>query len=118
MRRHARWAHEHRVRHRFITPGKPSENAYIESFNGKLRDECLNEHEFLNLAHARDLLESFRADYNHERPHSSLGDLTPAAFAAAKIAPPPMGAVLVSTEPSLAVENLNLQRQPNLPGSH
>jgi len=113
-----RWAHEHRVQHRFITPGKPSENAYIESFNGKLRDECLNEHEFLNLTHARDLLESFREDYNHERPHSSLGDLTPAAFAAAKIAPPPMGGVLVSTEPSLAVENLNLQRQPNLPDSH
>ena len=113
-----RWTHDHRVQHRFIAPGKPSQNAYIESFNGKLRDECLNEHEFLNLGHARDLLESFREDYNHERPHSSLGDMTPAAFAAAKIAPPPMGGVLVSSEPSLAVENLNPQRPSTRPDSH
>ena len=105
------------MQHRFITPGKPTENAYIESFNGKLRDECLNESEFLNLTHARELLESFREDYNYERPHSSLGDLTPAAFAAAKIAPPPMGGGLGLTEPSIVVETLNLQRQPDLPDS-
>ena len=72
-----RWAHDRQVTHRFITPGKPSQNGYIESFNGKLRDECLNENEFINLPHARELIESFREDYNHLRPHSSLGGLTP-----------------------------------------
>ena len=86
-----RWAHEHQVNHRFITPGKPSQNGYIESFNGKLRDECLNETEFLSVTHARDLLEAYREDYNHNRPHSSLADLTPAEFAE-KIARAPMGA--------------------------
>lgn len=73
-----RWAHDRQVHHRFITPGKPPQNGYIESFNGKLRDECLNETEFLSFSHARDLLEAFREDYNHQRPHSALADLTPA----------------------------------------
>ena len=63
-----RWAHDRQVEHRFITPGKPSQNGYIESFNGKLRDECLNEHEFINLQRARELIESCREDYNHLRP--------------------------------------------------
>ena len=54
-----RWAHDRQVTHRFITPGKPAQNGYIESFNGKLRDECLNENEFINLPHARELIESF-----------------------------------------------------------
>ena len=76
-----RWARERQVNHRFIAPGKPTQNAHVESFNGKLRDECLNEHEFINLAHARELLEAFREDYNHQRPHSSLGKMTPAEFA-------------------------------------
>jgi putative transposase len=113
-----RWAHDHRVQHRFITPGKPSQNAYIESFNGKLRDECLNEHEFLHLTHARDLLETFRDDYNHHRPHSSLDDLTPAAFAARNIAPGPLGGPLDQTNPPLAVPTLNPQPQLTLPDSH
>ena len=86
-----RWAHDRQVTHRFITPGKPSQNGYIESFNGKLRDECLNEHEFINLLHARELIEAFREDYNQLRPHSSLDDLTPAEFAARQIAPGPHG---------------------------
>ena len=60
-----RWAHERQMIHRFIVPGKPTQNAHVESFNGKLRDECLNEHAFINLAHARELLEAFREDYNH-----------------------------------------------------
>lgn len=77
-----RWAHDRQVRHHFIAPGKPTQNAYIESFNGKLRDECLNENLFINLGQARDILESFRQDYNELRPHSSLGDLTPAEYAA------------------------------------
>ena len=62
-------------------PGKPNENAYIESFNGKFRDECLNEHWFISLVHARSVIEAWRIAYNTERPHSSLGNLTPEEFA-------------------------------------
>ena len=64
----------------FITPGKPVENCYMESFNGKFRDECLNEHWFASLEHARKEIEAWRIDYNTERPHSSLGYLTPDEF--------------------------------------
>lgn len=64
----------------FIRPGKPVENAYIENFNGKLRDECLNEHWFTSLDHARKAIEDWRLDYNRERPHSSLGNLSPEEF--------------------------------------
>ena len=67
-----------------IAPGKPWQNGFGESFNGRLRDECLNEHEFWNLAHARVLLERFRIEYNTEHLHSSLGYLTPEEFAAAQ----------------------------------
>ena len=67
-----RWSHDRQVTHRFITSGKPSQNGYIESFNGKLRDECLNEHEFINLQHARDLIETFREDYNQYRPPGNV----------------------------------------------
>lgn len=113
-----RWAHERRVQHRFITPGKPSQNGYIESFNGKLRDECLNEHEFLHLHHARDLIEAFREDYNQTRPHSSLDDLTPAQFAARQIAASPHGGSLDLNLPPLAVPNVNPQPQSAHPDSH
>ncbi len=65
----------------YIEPGKPVQNAFIESFNRRLRDECLNEHAFLNLAEAREIIASWRHDYNHVRPHSSLGALTPIEFA-------------------------------------
>ena len=58
------------------------ENAFIESFNGRLRDECLNVHQFMSLDDARAILEAWRVDYNHRRPHSSLGHLTPDEFAA------------------------------------
>lgn len=74
------WAYKRGVKLFFITPGKPVENCYIESFNGKLRDECLNEHWFLSLAHARQKIEEWRLDYNNERPHSSLNWLTPEEF--------------------------------------
>jgi transposase InsO family protein len=67
------WAYEHHVQLSFIRPGKPVENAYVESFNGRFRDECLNEHWFLTLAHARRVIENWRIEYNTERPHSSLG---------------------------------------------
>ena len=63
--------------------GKPNENAYIESFNGRFRDECLNEHWFLSLAHARSAIEAWRIEYNTERPHSSLGGQMPPEFARA-----------------------------------
>lgn len=74
------WAYERGVRLRFIDPGKPVQNAYIESFIGRFRDECLNEHWFLSLAHARRIVEDWRLDYNRERPHSSLRNLTPEEF--------------------------------------
>ena len=75
------WAHANNVNLRLIEPGKPNQNAYIESFNGRLRDECLNEHWFLNLTHAQTLIETWRREYNEERPKKALGGLTPAAYA-------------------------------------
>ena len=75
------WAHWRGVQLQFIRPGKPVENAYIESFNGKLRDECLSEEYFLTLQEAREKIEAWRCDYNEVRPHSSLGDQTPRQFA-------------------------------------
>jgi len=74
------WAYQRGVKLTFIRPGKPVENAYIESFNGRFRDECLNEHWFLTIEHARRIIEEWRIDYNNERPHSSLGYLTPEEF--------------------------------------
>ena len=74
------WAHANGIALQFIRPGKPVENAYIESFNGKLRAECLNAHWFLNLDHARITIETWRHEYNEIRPHSSLGRRTPAEF--------------------------------------
>jgi putative transposase len=82
-----RWADDHRVAWHYIAPGKPSQNAFIESFNGRLRDELLNETLFRSLPHVRAVLEAWRGDYNTERPHSRLGWLTPEAFAARQQAP-------------------------------
>jgi len=76
------WAMSHEVQLCFIRPGRPVENGFIESFNGRLRDECLNVEWFSSLDDARQKLARFRAHYNHERPHSALADRTPAAFAA------------------------------------
>ena len=81
------WAYTHGLELRFIRPGKPIENAYVESFNGKFRDECLNEHWFLTMAEAQAVIEAWRVDYNTVRPHRSLGELTPAAYAAACAGP-------------------------------
>ena len=75
------WAHARGVRLFLIQPGKPNQNAYIESFNGRLRDECLNEHWFVSLAHAKAMIEEWRREYNEERPKNVLGGLTPAAYA-------------------------------------
>lgn len=75
------WAHLHGVTLRLIEPGKPNQNAFIESFNGRFRDECLNEHWFLNLEHAKALIEAWHREYNEERPKKALGGLTPVAYA-------------------------------------
>lgn len=75
------WAYAANVQLAFIRPGKPNENAYIESFNGKFRDECLNEHWFITMAHARQVIEAWRIEYNTERTHSSLANLTPEEYA-------------------------------------
>lgn len=72
------WAFERGVELHFIRPGKPVENGFAESFNGRLRDECLNQHVFASLRHAQELIASWRHDYNHVRPHSALGGQSPA----------------------------------------
>jgi putative transposase len=76
------WAHRHGVKLEFSRPGKPTDNAFIESFNGRLRQECLNQNWFLTLAEARQTIESWRHDYNEYRPHSSLDQQTPSEFVA------------------------------------
>jgi putative transposase len=76
------WAYDNGVRLQFIEPGKPIQNAHIESFNARLREECLNEHVFVSLDDARSKIEKWRVEYNRERPHSSLGNLTPEEFVA------------------------------------
>ncbi len=75
------WSYQSGVQLEFIRPGKPIENCFVESFNGKFRDECLNQHWFTSLVDARQKIEAWRNDYNEIRPHSSLGDLPPAVFA-------------------------------------
>ena len=75
------WAYRKGVKLNFIRPGKPIENAYAESFIGRLRDECLNENWFMNLKHARDIIEDWRRDYNEVRPHSSLHGRAPMEYA-------------------------------------
>lgn len=76
------WAHEHRVELRTIQPGKPTQNAYIESFNGRFRDECLNDHWFVSLHHARATIRQWQNEYNTERPKKSLNRMTPNQYAA------------------------------------
>ncbi len=75
------WAYQQGIKLHFIRPGKPVDNAFIESFNGRLRDECLNEHLFRTIWEARAMIETWRIDYNRHRPHSSLGNLTPEKYA-------------------------------------
>jgi putative transposase len=75
------WTQEHGIKHILIEPGRPMQNGYIESFNGKFRDECLNEHWFQSLHQARTEIANWRRDYNEVRPHSSIGRIPPARFA-------------------------------------
>jgi putative transposase len=81
------WAKDHRVEWHYITPGKPMQNGYIESFNGRMRDELLNESLFIDLDQARKLIDAWVTDYNTARPHSSLGYKTPAPYAGTLTAP-------------------------------
>jgi putative transposase len=76
------WAYAKGIEMNFIRPGRPVENALIESFNGKLRDECLNASWFETLEEAKEVIESWRRDYNEERPHSALGNVPPAQYVA------------------------------------
>jgi putative transposase len=76
------WQQEHGIEWHYIAPGKPMQNGFVESFNGRLRDECLNEHLFNTLNEARQIIEAWRNDYNTNRPHTSLKGLTPTEFAA------------------------------------
>ncbi|OVE75303.1 hypothetical protein BVX97_05080 [bacterium E08(2017)] len=75
------WAYERGVKLQYIEPGKPVQNAYVESFNGRVRDECLNEQWFKNMRHAREVIEQWRTDYNTLRPHTALGNLAPEEYA-------------------------------------
>jgi putative transposase len=76
-----KWAYEHKVELEFSRPGKPTDNAYIESFNGSFRDECLNTNWFMSLKDALEKIETWRKNYNEFRPHSSLNNMTPNEFA-------------------------------------
>ena len=76
-----KWQEDRLVEWHYIAPGKPMQNGFVESFNGRLRDECLNEPLFSSYAQAQHIIETWRNDYNHNRPHTSLGGLTPIEFA-------------------------------------
>ena len=76
-----KWCQDNDINWHYIAPGKPTQNAFVESFNGRLRDECLNESLFGNLAEARHIIENWRIYYNTQRPHTSLGGLAPAVYA-------------------------------------
>jgi putative transposase len=102
------WAYEHGVKLHFIEPGKPVQNAFIESFNGKMRDECLNEHWFLSLGEARETIEGWRRGYNEVRPHTSLGNRTPQEFTAC-------GAALRSPTAPFELQRREEQKQKTAP---
>lgn len=102
------WAYQQGVKLHFIEPGKPVQNAFIESFNGRMRDECLNEHWFASLREARETIEAWRRDYNEVRPHSSLGNRTPLEFTAC-------GAALRSPTAPSALHRREEQMQQTTP---
>ena len=106
------WAAENNIDWHYIQPGKLQQNGYTESLNDKIRDECLNEHWFGSLAEARQIIEDWRQDYNHVRPHSSLGYLTPMEFVSEKNGAkksggmPPDQSLTVLTPPSITTARL------------
>jgi putative transposase len=99
------WASEHQIPWHFIAPGKPMQNGYAESFNGRLREECLNPNWFLHLADARRTIESWRQDYNEQRPHSALAYRTPHEFASLFASPP--AAVKQGRKPEVILSVVN-----------
>ena len=103
-----------RVAWHYIEPGKPVQNAFIESFNSRLRDECLNEHAFQSLAEAREIITSWRHDYNFIRPHSSLGALTPIEFVAQQGNGPPEQAQGSAARPLAPPPHLGQNFNPGL----
>ena len=105
------WAYQNQVALHFIERGKPTQNAFIESFNGKFRDECLNLNWFVDLRHAREVIEAWRVDYNTVRPHSSLRYLTPEEFAARPASPP---TPVVSIAPTWEGSDVQEPRSANL----
>src|SRR5947209_9400231 len=76
------WTRDNKISWHFVAPGKPTQNGFCESFNGRMRDELLNESLFMALGHARERIANWIADYNQRPPHSALGYMTPAAYAA------------------------------------
>jgi putative transposase len=116
------WAYQNGVKLDFIRPGKPVQNGFIESFNGRLRDECLNVEMFFDLKDARDKIERWRQDYNIHRPHSSLADRTPQEFARQLEYRPFALPIVDKAEPAVCKgfadagqERPALDRPPNLP---
>lgn len=101
------WAYGQSVKLHFIAPGKPVQNAFIESFNGKMRDECLNEHWFVSLGEARQIIEDWRRDYNEVRPHTALANRTPREFSGSGASLPP-AAPECHTKPKTYPETLLL----------
>jgi putative transposase len=95
-----RWSQEMRIDWHYIAPGKPTQNAFIESFNGRLRDELLNETLFTSLPQAQAMLAAWKSDYNEVRPHSALGNLTPTEYADRSAPRPQRGGALRYTEGS------------------
>ena len=89
------WAYTHKVDLAFIRPVKPMDNGYIERFNGKFRDECLNGHWFISLADARQIIKAWRNDYNQARPHQAFGQLTPPDFAKRNIIFDPISLIAI-----------------------
>lgn len=109
------WAYQHQVALHFIARGKPTQNAFIESFNGKFRDECLNQNWFVDLGEARDQIEAWRVDYNTVRPHSSLRYLTPEEFAASvAVRPASPPTPVASSAPAWAGSNVQEPRNATL----
>lgn len=101
------WAYRHGIQLDFIRPGKPVENCFVESFNGKFREECLSAHWFTDLGDARRQIELWRQDYNRVRPHSSLGDVPPKEFAALQELQPPPAAYAPATHTILEPPGLS-----------
>lgn len=108
-RHYLAWCIEHRIDAVHIQPGKPTQNAFVESFHGRLRDECLNTSWFWNLIDARQKIRAWRTEYNTQRPHSSLGYRTPMEFAALRAASP------LSAEPEEGISNADPFLQTSFP---